>query len=79
MIKEIIEQIFELGAKAHYETLDLTTYKVDKEQYSQLKQNVVKLFCPSNVNKSLLTCKNCGDWYGININHQCYKCLQPLI
>ncbi len=21
-------------------------------------------------------CENCGDWYGININHKCYKCLQ---
>lgn len=28
--------------------------------------------------KPLLTCNNCGDYYGVNINHQCYKCLQPL-
>ncbi len=25
-----------------------------------------------------LSCNHCGDYYGININHQCYKCLQPL-
>ena len=22
-----------------------------------------------------LMCKDCGDWYGININHKCFKCL----
>lgn len=25
-----------------------------------------------------LTCKNCGDYFGININHYCYKCLKPM-
>lgn len=30
------------------------------------------------VSKSLLTCTNCGDYYGVNINHQCFKCLKPL-
>lgn len=26
-------------------------------------------------NPSKIICKNCGDFYGININHKCYKCL----
>jgi len=37
-----------------------------------------RLLPQAHVSKSLLTCKNCGDWYGININHQCFKCLKPL-
>lgn len=28
--------------------------------------------------KAPITCKNCGGYYGINIHHQCYKCLNPL-
>ena len=32
----------------------------------------------SDVSSSLLNCKNCNGYYGVNINHQCFKCLQPL-
>lgn len=31
-----------------------------------------------DVKSSSLTCKNCNGFFGININHQCYKCLEKM-
>jgi hypothetical protein len=70
--KEQVEQIFELGAKAHYEALNLITYKVDKEQYAKFKEDAVKLFCQPVVMCSV--CKQCDGRGSTIIYNKCFMC-----
>lgn len=53
MTKEIIEQIFNLGADACYHTIDQNTGNCDKEAFAKLKQDAVKLFCQPDVISSV--------------------------
>jgi len=39
---------------------------------------LLKALSMSDVVKPLI-CKKCDGYYGININHKCFKCLEPLI
>ena len=58
-----------------YQMRRITTAQVAKaldEYTAALRQPLVIGALPIPVK---LICKNCGDWYGININHKCYKCL----
>jgi hypothetical protein len=32
----------------------------------------------SKVRESSLSCKKCGGYFGVNINHRCFKCLEKL-
>lgn len=44
-------------------------------RYYQAKK-IVDEYKDSSRSKGVsLICKDCGDWYGININHKCFKCL----
>lgn len=39
----------------------------------------VELLRGKEPKNNLLNCRNCNGFYGININHKCFKCLQSLI
>jgi hypothetical protein len=56
-------------------------YIFEMLELAALPNAVNNHFIKTDVSGSLplpvkLICKNCGDWYGIDINHKCYKCLQ---
>lgn len=56
--------------------LTLTVSEMDEILYEA--QALVKKLNKPDVEPSLLSCKNCNGYYGININHKCFKCLQSL-
>ena len=69
MTKEIIEQIFNLGADACYHTIDQNTGNCDKEAFAKLKQDAVKLFCQPAVISSF-ACLS----YDKDCDKQCDAC-----
>jgi len=77
MTKEQIEKIFELGADAQYRYWN-PEGDADVEGFEKAKQDAVKLLTIPVVVKPLITCRKCGDYYGVNIDHKCFKCLEPL-
>ena len=54
-------------ALAMKEFEQLLSYVTELEQ---LRQPLVR--------ESLLSCKKCGGYFGVNINHRCFKCLEKL-
>jgi len=79
-----------LTAKQYFvENYGLPTYWDDKvyesfvktmESYGDLRVEQAKEEWKKEkeIVRHSLSCNHCGAYYGININHQCYKCLQPL-
>lgn len=86
VLKMTTKQINQLVAENRIPTnvKDARQYMADCEKdmgfmgsprYYQAKK-IVDEYKDSSRSKGVsLICKDCGDWYGININHKCFKCL----
>lgn len=70
---ELAEQMQEYAAFGKFGNWQKFT-DILNETLKQVNKNLVL----ADVSGSVLSCKNCNGYYGVNINHQCFKCLQPL-
>lgn len=51
--------------------MELVTKTIAQTEVNKISSNLPVI-------SSSLTCKNCNGFFGININHQCYKCLEKM-
>jgi len=62
------------------EQQNITLLRENEEFRSQIRkmrlENPLKPFLKDKNHP--LSCKKCGDYFGINIDHKCFKCLEPL-
>lgn len=80
MLEAEFKLIYELVSVPNVDSSPKESIKAIKmlNALSNLQTKVNNLVNP-DVKRSLLICKNCGGYYGININHKCFKCLHPIL
>ncbi len=66
-----VEQLSKISGKSKEDLLLilLRLFKRDRE---------IQALSMSGVRESSLICKKCGGYFGVNINHRCFKCLEKL-
>jgi hypothetical protein len=61
------------------ETLPSVKIGLDDHYGKQTVLNAInQALSMSGVRESSLSCKKCGGYFGVNINHRCFKCLEKL-
>jgi predicted esterase YcpF (UPF0227 family) len=78
MEKEQLKKIIEREIICSDLDIDISHPTKAKEFTESLVEAIHQALSMSGVRESSLICKKCGGYFGVNINHKCFKCLEKL-